>query len=109
MSNYEYHGMDSDVKTIQRLALIEKIKSEFMRSRTEDDMMAVLHSYYLTHPEVFNVSITELQDKFKYTRYLGTGSIAHKNKILTGLLKETNEFDYTRTTFVKLSDCLEEE
>lgn len=109
MSNYDYEDQPANV--IQRLALIEKIKNEFMHSKTEDDMMAVLHSYYLTHPEIFIVSITELKDKFKYTRYLGTGSIAQKRKIFKGLLRDKtdNDFDYNRINFVKLSDCLEEE
>jgi hypothetical protein len=99
--------MDDFLKT-KRLALIENVKNAFMRAKTEDDMMAVLHAYYLTHPEIFNTPIAELKDKFKYTRYLGSGSMSHKRKILTGVLKET-EFDYTKTDFVKLSDCLEEE
>ena len=76
---------ESPEETKHRL-LLTALKTEVLLSKTEDDMLAVLQSHYLLHPEIFLKPIEEFADMLKYSRYLGAGSKRQKDTILDQLL-----------------------
>jgi len=77
---------EASPESIQRFLMLERLQNEIMHAKGEDEMRAVLHSYFLTHPELFTRPIEEFEDLIKYSRYLGAGSKRQKRMVVQKVL-----------------------